>query len=127
MSEHDLHIFTANLLRLAHAPNVMFFHVPNGEYRSKRTGAKLKAMGVIPGVADFALVLPSGRAAFLELKSEKGRQSIGQRRFEQACRDAGAQYAVANSPEEVTAILEAWGAIRPCPVSARASIKKRAA
>jgi len=40
-----------------------------------RTGAILSGMGVKPGVADLALVLPGGRPGFLELKSRKGRLS----------------------------------------------------
>jgi hypothetical protein len=46
-------------------------------------------MGVRPGVADFAPVLPGGRSAFLELKSAKGRLSPAQREFRAACLAAG--------------------------------------
>jgi hypothetical protein len=46
------------------------FHCPNGEYRDKRTAVKLKAMGVLPGVADYVLPVPIAPFAgcFMELK-----------------------------------------------------------
>lgn len=46
------------------------FHVPNGEYRPKATGAKLKRMGVKPAVPDIWLPHPVGRynGLVMELK-----------------------------------------------------------
>lgn len=128
MSEMDLHIFTANLLRLSSADGVLYFHVPNGEYRSKRTGARLKAMGVLRGVADFAIVLPPfGQAAYLELKSTIGRQSPEQKAFEAACKASGAFYALASTPEMVADVLSDWGVIKQHPFVPVASKLKRAA
>lgn len=111
MSELDLQIFTAQLLKLSAADKVIWFAVPNGEYRSKRTGAKLKRMGVRAGVADFALTLPGGQSAYLELKSQKGRLSPSQKDFKRDCEAAGAYFAVADSPEQVEGVLRAWRAI----------------
>jgi hypothetical protein len=34
------------------------FHIPNGEARDAKTGAKLKRMGVRPGVLDWCLPVP---------------------------------------------------------------------
>jgi hypothetical protein len=50
-------------------------HFPAGEYRPARVGAKLKRMGLIPGMPDFLIFNPkpkgySGTA--VELKSPKG-------------------------------------------------------
>lgn len=48
----------------------LIYHVPNGGYRTKPEAAKLKAMGVKPGV--FDLVLPAPRrpyhGLYLEMK-----------------------------------------------------------
>ena len=111
MSELDLQKFVVALLRLNAADRVMWFAVPNGESRSARTGAKLKAMGVRPGVADLVIVLPGGKAAFLELKAEGGRVSQSQKVFRTFCELNGAPYAVASSTGEAERILREWGAI----------------
>ena len=113
MKEFDLQRFTVQLLEVCAAPHILWFAVPNGELRTKRTGARLKAMGVRAGVADIAMVLPGGIAAFLELKAgKKGRQSAAQVSFQVQAKAAGALYAVAASPEQVMATLARWGAVR---------------
>lgn len=111
--EQPIHEGVVQLLKFAAAPGVVWYHPPNGEARNPRTGARLKAMGVVPGVADIALVLPGGLAAFLEIKASDGRQSEHQRAFEGRVRGAGARYAVAKSIDEARAILRDWGALRP--------------
>ena len=58
------------------------------------------------------MVLPGGRAAFLELKSPTGSLSPAQREFRAACLAAGAVYEVARSTDEANAVLRAWGAVR---------------
>ena len=111
MSEDDLQRYTVQLLRLCSRHDVLYFHVPNGGLRSKRTGGYLKAMGVRPGVADFCFVLPGGKAAFLELKTPVGRPSPEQRVFRSDAESAGARYAIARTPEQVQEILGSWGAL----------------
>jgi hypothetical protein len=49
------------------APDILIFHVPNGGLRSKREAAKLRWMGVLPGIPDLIL-LHRGRAIFWEVK-----------------------------------------------------------
>lgn len=110
--EIDLQRYTVQLLKLCAVRTLVWFAVPNGEARSKATGAKLKSMGVRPGVADFAFTLPGGRSAYLELKAPAGRPSPEQRVFRADVEVAGALYAVARTPEEVEATLADWGALR---------------
>lgn len=110
--EFSLQTFAVDLLRLGAAPKVIWFHCPNGEARSPRTGARLKRMGVRPGVPDLCFVLPGGQSAFLELKSGSGHLTQAQRQFRDAAADAGAKYAVANNPDGVTTVLREWGALR---------------
>ncbi len=86
---------------------------PHGELRPGRTGAILAGMGVRAGVPDFTLILPSsGKAAFLELKSRKGRLSPAQREFREACMAAGALWAMARTTDEAIEVLRSWGAVR---------------
>jgi hypothetical protein len=60
---------------------------------------------VVPGFPDW-LVMGHGRAAFLEWKSGKGRQSDAQRAFQDRCKVAGIPYRVVRTTEETLAFLE---------------------
>ena len=60
------------------------FHCPNGEYRSKATAIRLKAMGVKPGVIDLHLPVPKHGygGLIIEMKKEHGgRTSPAQREW----------------------------------------------
>jgi hypothetical protein len=59
--------------------DVTCFHSPNGEVRDKRTAAKLKAMGVLPGVSDL-IILFGWQVLFLELKS-RGRKLTDEQKW----------------------------------------------
>lgn len=65
--------------------------------RNKVDGARLKAMGMVAGVADLCLIGRSGVAVFLEMKTEDGAQSWDQKRFEEVCSKVGAMYFVVRS------------------------------
>ena len=88
-----------------------WFAVPNGGYRHLYTAQKLKAEGTRRGTPDLCFVLEKGRAAFLELKAEKGRQSPDQILFEADVTALGALYAVAHSIDEAWGVLSAWGVL----------------
>lgn len=91
--EHRLQVSCVTWFRyaypqLAHA----LFAVPNGGWRNEATGAKLKAEGVTAGVADLILLHPSGfghYALLIEMKTEEGRQSMAQKRWEEAIEKSG--------------------------------------
>ena len=97
-------------LRLRCPRDVFFAAIPNGEHRSKKTGARLKAMGVIAGAPDL-LIIANGIVHGLELKAEGGRQSAAQRAVEDRWRAAGGIYAVTTGIDETLATLVAWGAL----------------
>lgn len=48
----------------------LYHHIPNGGMRNKVTAAKLKAEGVLAGVSDISLPVPSGgyHGLYIELK-----------------------------------------------------------
>ena len=110
--EDSLQKFTVELLRFNAAPGVIWFHCPNGASTSPRTGARMKAMGLLAGVADMVIVRPGGLVYFLELKSPKGNLSPAQRAFRDVCEDNRVPYAVADSPERVEAALRGWSVLR---------------
>ncbi len=90
----------------------LWFHVPNGEHRSKRTGARLKAMGVRAGVCDLVFCLPTGLFAAMELKAPGGRLSPAQKDFEAQCRKLGVPHAVVGDLNTAIDILLGWEVIR---------------
>lgn len=88
-------------------PQLLWFHCPNGGSRDKREAAKLKAMGVRPGVADIILFWLGGKGA-IELKCGKNKQQDTQKFFQSQWVHSGGQYAVCYSLDEVIAVLDSW-------------------
>ena len=114
--EIELHIQLVSMLRWCIRPNVIWRHVPNGEHRDKRTAAKLKAMGVLPGSADLEFFWrePAGFCVlFLELKVAGRKQSVEQMAFGLAMMTLGADYLVASSIDEAIAAVGMRGLIQP--------------
>lgn len=118
--ETPLHIRCATLLKYALPPPCSFFHCPNGGRREPREAAKLKAMGVMPGVADLGIMMPRGRIGWIEIKTDEGDQDVGQIEFERLCRALGAPYEVCRSEEEVAAVCTRW--LAPLGLTLRARL-----
>lgn len=80
----------------------LLFAVPNGGARSQVTGAILKAEGVVAGVADLLLLVPSGRfhGLCIEMKTRTGRQSQSQKDWERDVRGQGYEYTVCRSLDD---------------------------
>jgi len=93
-------------------PGLVFFHCPNGGYRTKAEAGILKAMGVRPGVSDLIL-LHQNKTFALELKAQGGRATEEQMAFLSDADRAGAFTALATGVDAALATLEAWGVIRP--------------
>lgn len=102
----------------------IFFAVPNGGARTKAEAGVLKATGVRAGVGDlclmwcardrvggvFGLDIERQYSAFIELKApgKKPRLSAEQVAFAADCERLGVRYGVAQSLEEVEALLTEW-------------------
>ncbi len=86
----------------------LLYAVANGEKRTPKTGAKLKNMGVLPGMCD--LVLPSARRGwhglYLELKAEDGSVSSEQREVHAKLSREGYLVRVPKSQHAAMNILE---------------------
>lgn len=110
MSEEDgLQKSVAMFLRVALPDNIIWWHTPNGGSRNMREAVKLKAMGTRAGVPDIALVFPGGNAAFIELKTSKGRLSPEQKKFRDQCHENQILWELARSLLDVQSILIKWG------------------
>src|SRR5262245_17194103 len=95
-------------LKLLVRPDVIYFHIPNGEERDKRVAAKLKAMGVLPGVADLLFIWSEQtlRALFLELKRRGNALEENQEQFKLNCEAIGVLYAWADNIDDAVKILQ---------------------
>lgn len=104
----------ADYLRVMVKPGVVWYYTVNEGKRSPQAGARLKRLGMRPGVADLVFILPpGGRAAYLELKAGKqGRVTDAQRQFADDVTAAGAFYQIAHDMDEAIEILSAWGVLR---------------
>jgi hypothetical protein len=120
-TELQLQISLVEWCRWKLRPDVLMWHTPNGEERDKRTGAKLKAMGVLPGVADLQFLwgckhIDSGEIIpallFLELKAPGRKLSTEQSGFGLAVRCIGAAYHVVDNVDEAMRIIESHGLTR---------------
>jgi len=119
--EVELQIQLISMLKWCLRPDVVRFHVPNGELRDKRSAAKLKAMGVLPGVSDLVFLWkevceskkPRLCVLFLELKLPGRLATEEQIAFGLAVRLAGADFAVARSIDEAVEELGRRGLLRP--------------
>ena len=113
LDRSELTIQIALVARLRHElrGDVVMFHVPNGEWRDKRSAAKLKAMGLRPGVADLVFDAGGSNILYLELKVPGGRLSEVQRQFKAHAEAIGRHYAVAHSVNEALSILSGHGMV----------------
>ena len=110
-SELRLHIDAAEVLRRFCRPDWVWWHTPNGEIRDPRAAAKLKAMGVRPGVPDVLLVGPGGLLRCLELKASGGRLSEEQETFRSFCIARGVPFVVAFNIDQALVAFKTWGCL----------------
>lgn len=59
----------------------LIYHTPNGGFRDKRTAAKLRAMGVKPGVWDIFIPAPS--PLWVEMKVGKNKLTLSQKKWKE--------------------------------------------
>lgn len=112
MSEGVLQEHVVKLLQAYGRPDICWYHVPNGEKRSKKTGARLKRMGVRAGVADL-MFTTGGRSVAIELKTEIGVVSKDQEEFAIDLTRAGGEWYVAYGLDQALAVLQSINVIRP--------------
>ena len=80
-------------------PDYVCFSVPNGGIRTRRNAQTLKREGVLSGVSDLIVLMP-GKALFVEIKTEKGRQAATQKEFQSKVESLGFTYYVCRSIDD---------------------------
>ena len=78
------------------------YHIPNGGKRNAREAARLKRLGVKPGVPDICLASPHGKfhGLYIEMKAPKGKTSEYQEEWISELSAAGYDTAVCFGFEE---------------------------
>ncbi len=108
-TEFSLHCAIAGFLSLNTDPAVWdWFHVPNGEKRSKAAAGRLKAMGVKAGVSDL-VIDHQGRITYVEIKGASGSLSRAQKAWRDAAITRGVEFHTVRSIEEMEAVLTGLG------------------
>lgn len=77
-------------------PDSLIFAVPNGGKRNIKEAVNLKRQGVVAGVSDLILIHKK-KIYFIEVKSEKGMQSILQNQFQKYVESQGFNYIIVKS------------------------------
>lgn len=112
LSEHEEQAQLIKLFRLMFPQYAKrLFAIPNGGLRNIRVAKKLKAEGVLPGVADLFLMHPSGgyHGLFIEMKQrKKGQQSVSQKEFEKEANEAGFCYLVARGFDQALDMIKKY-------------------
>ena len=92
--------------------DILYFHIPNGELRNKRTGSKLKKLGVLAGVPDLQLFMASkaGSSLFIEVKrnTKAAKLSKNQLAVMSALERHNHRCAVAQSLSDAKLIIELY-------------------
>lgn len=90
----------------------LLFAVPNGGARGRVEAGIMKAEGVMAGVADLLLLVPTNQhhGLCIEMKTTKGRQMESQKAWQEAVEGQGYKYIVCRSfddfMEQIGAYLE---------------------
>lgn len=82
---------------------LLLFAVPNGGSRNPIEAVRLKAEGVVSGVADIILLTPNKQypSLAIELKANnKCKQSDNQKKWQLSCEKVGNKYVVVHSIDE---------------------------
>lgn len=122
ISEHEIHTGCVKWFRVQYPQYAtVLIHPANEGKRSTKVfntkygtrvvctgGARLKEEGLVPGVADLLLLVPSAKfhGLCIEMKSATGKQSPMQKKWQEAVEAQGYRYAVCRSLEEFVSVVD---------------------
>lgn len=92
----------------------LLHHCPNGGSRNKAEAAKLKQMGVVPGMPDLDLPVEKGayHGLCIEMKYDRGTLQENQKRKLRLLAEQGRYCAVCYGAEEAVKVLEEYLKLR---------------
>lgn len=93
---------------------LLLFSIPNGGKRNISTAKRLKAEGVVSGVADLFLAVPCQNdegeynwlGYFIEMKYAKGKQTESQIEFQKEVEHQAYKYSTCNSFDDFKELIE---------------------
>lgn len=110
--EHRIQVECVKWFRLQYPKlRLRLFAVPNGGQRNVIVASKMKAEGVLSGVADLILLKSNGKYAALlvEMKTKKGRQSETQKLWEaDVCKNGEYKYVLCRSIEDFISAIRSY-------------------
>ena len=94
------------IVRYFQDQKIFCFSVPNEAAGSNavRQGQMI-TMGLRPGVSDLIAFRPSRGVTFIEVKTQTGKQSPAQVRFQERCKDFGVEYHLVRSVDDAMALI----------------------
>ena len=108
--EDVIHAGIITYLRME-MPDCLVLHPANGGGRDKREAAKLKWLGVLPGIPDIIILRPGGRFCLMEVKGPKGILSEAQNAVRYHCERYEMPWALVRSVDDARAALASWGLV----------------
>ena len=109
--EHKIQCACVRWFKLTHRNLAgLLYAVPNGGKRDQRTGAYLKAEGVLAGVSDLNLDVPNKdyHGLRIEMKTPKGKQQESQTTFQINVEKQGYKYAICRSLDDFIRVVETY-------------------
>ncbi|KKK89499.1 hypothetical protein LCGC14_2732490 [marine sediment metagenome] len=83
----------------------LYLRLNAGNFIEVRGNTRRRVMGCQPGTSDF-VVITNISTSFIELKSEKGKQSETQKEFQAKVEELGCYYFIIRSIEKLMEVLE---------------------
>ena len=105
--EDDLQAACIQWVRLARK-DVIVFAIPNGGRRGRVEAARLIGLGVLPGVADLAVLRSNGSVGFIEIKAGAAKLSEAQEWFAEECAKRGILCGECRSLGKFQVLIESW-------------------
>lgn len=109
--ESNLQIQCVRWFRLQYPKySKLLFAVPNGGYRNKIEAGIMKAEGVVSGVSDLILLMPSKgfNSLCIEMKAGKGKQAESQKEWQNEAEKAGNAYRICRSVDDFMNVINGY-------------------
>ena len=96
--EDKIQLAIVQLVRYTY-PKSILFSIPNGGYRNLIEAKRMKGTGTLAGVSDL-IFLHNGKTIFIEVKTDKGKQTDYQKDFQLKVEKQGHLYVVVRSVDD---------------------------